>query len=211
MVTNLLLVPPGIGRNPLLEGFSLRTPQPRPITGKLILRIWDVEHGACAMLHHLQNGIAGRLAMIDLGDTADWSPSAFIRNVLNRTTLDYLFITNADQDHMSDLQGLWDRGINVPVWHRNPSISPEIFRKIKEQSGPLTAVHAVSTRSHWHEGGCQLNRLTNTWGVARRACSGILTHILRRQNDLSLVVFIKSRDSPSCFLVTLKKLVGWRF
>jgi hypothetical protein len=56
----------------------------------MALRIWDVEHGACAMLHHLENGIAGRLAMIDSGDTADWSPSAYIRHGLNRTTLEAL-------------------------------------------------------------------------------------------------------------------------
>jgi len=134
VVTNPLLVPSGLG-NPLLSRDNWLAPPPRLITGEMILRIWDVEHGACAMLHHLQNGIAGRLAMIDSGDTAEWSPSAFIRYELNRTTLDYLFITNADQDHISDLQGLWDRGINVPVWFRNPTLGPEIFRKIKEQSG----------------------------------------------------------------------------
>ena len=74
-------------------------PPPAPaLTGNLILRIWDVEHGACAMLHHIKNGVAGRLAMIDSGNRTDWTPSAFIRYGLNRTTLDYLFITNADQD-----------------------------------------------------------------------------------------------------------------
>lgn len=77
--------------------------------GEMVLRIWDVEHGACAMLHHTLNGTAGRLAMIDSGHTDDWRPSTYIRG-LNRTRLDYLFITNADQDHMSDLQGLWDAG-----------------------------------------------------------------------------------------------------
>jgi hypothetical protein len=46
----------------------------------------------------------GRLAMIDSGNSGSWTPSSYMRNVLGRTTLDYLFITNADQDHMSDLQ-----------------------------------------------------------------------------------------------------------
>lgn len=41
--------------------------------GIMVLRIWDVEHGACAMLHHTLNGVAGRLAMIDSGDTDDWN------------------------------------------------------------------------------------------------------------------------------------------
>jgi hypothetical protein len=98
---NSLFVPSGLGHN-LLFGNNL-APLPRPIFGEMVLRIWDVEHGACAMLHYLQNGVPGRLAMIDSGDTVDWSPSSYIRYELNRTTLDYLFITNADQDHMSDL------------------------------------------------------------------------------------------------------------
>ncbi len=108
------------------------------MVGELVLRIWDVEHGACAMLHHLLNGVAGRLAMIDSGHKPDWRPSTFIRNGLGRSRLDYLFITNADQDHMSDLQGLWDESIAVPTWYRNPTLGPAAYRQIKEQSGPLT-------------------------------------------------------------------------
>lgn len=78
--------------------------------GTMALRIWDVEHGACAMLHHTLNGVAGRLAMIDSGSTGNWNPAAYIRGpMFRRDRLDFLFITNADQDHMSGLQGLWDR------------------------------------------------------------------------------------------------------
>lgn len=105
------------------------------LQGEMILRIWDVEHGACAMLHHLFNGVVGRLAMIDSGDTADWSPSTFIKNVLGRDQLDYLFITNADQDHMSDLQGLWDEGIKVKTLTRNPHPPADELRKIKAAGG----------------------------------------------------------------------------
>ena len=62
--------------------------------GKMILRIWDVEHGGCTMLHHTSaEGVHGRLAMIDSGDTPDWTPSGYIRRDLSRPVLDYLFIT----------------------------------------------------------------------------------------------------------------------
>lgn len=44
------------------------------LQGEMLLHIWDVEHGACAMLHHLQNGVVGKLAMIDSGSTNDWRP-----------------------------------------------------------------------------------------------------------------------------------------
>jgi beta-lactamase superfamily II metal-dependent hydrolase len=76
--------------------------------------------------------------MIDSGSTTDWTPSQFIQHTLRRQRLDYLFITNADQDHMSGLQGLWDAGIGVGVLHRNRSYTGAQMREIKQRSGPLT-------------------------------------------------------------------------
>lgn len=103
--------------------------------GEMLLRVWDVEHGACAMLHHLQSGVAGKLAMIDSGSTNGWRPSTFIKNSLGRNQLDYLFITNADQDHMSDLDGLWQEGIDVKTLIRNPHPPADELRKIKAAGG----------------------------------------------------------------------------
>jgi len=77
--------------------------------GQMILKIWDVQHGACAMLTHWSMyGIEGRLAMIDSGHHHDtgWKPSAYIKHYLRRDVLDYLFVTNADLDHISDLNNL---------------------------------------------------------------------------------------------------------
>jgi beta-lactamase superfamily II metal-dependent hydrolase len=217
MTTNALLAALyGIGGNTLLksaqEPFSSWLPQappPRPqLTGSLRLRIWDVEHGACAMLHHVNNGSPGRLAMIDSGDTSDWKPSTFIRYGLNRNTLDYLFITNADQDHMSDLQGLWDHGINVLVWHRNPSISPAAFEWIKRQGGPLTSdakrylanlsvmTSPVAEPFNLHMGGIESRLFWNNYPQ------------LTNTNDLSLVVFIKFAGFTILFPGDLEK-AGW--
>lgn len=105
------------------------------LLGEMVLRIWDVKHGACAMLCHHVNGYAGRLAMIDSGDTDGWRPSTHIRDELGRSELDYLFITNADQDHMSDLEGLWDVGIKVRTLIRNPHPPADELRKIKVARG----------------------------------------------------------------------------
>ena len=109
------------------------------LQGEMVLRVWDVEHGACAMVQHVTGQYGGKLAMIDSGSTVDWRPRNYNRGDLGRTNLDYLFITNADQDHMSDLQGLWNAGITVPVMYRNPSYTGEQMRQITRQSGPLTA------------------------------------------------------------------------
>jgi hypothetical protein len=111
--------------------------------GVMRLRVWDVEHGACVMIQHATptpfgGEQFGRLAMIDAGDSDSWSPTTFIRNVLGRTTVDYLFITNADQDHMSDLRGLAQAGVTVDTLIRNPSYTGATMRAIKLGVGPLT-------------------------------------------------------------------------
>jgi beta-lactamase superfamily II metal-dependent hydrolase len=52
--------------------------------------------------------------------------------------LDYLFVTNADQDHLSDLDGLWTEGVSVSTLHRNGSPDAPTLRKIKEQKSETT-------------------------------------------------------------------------
>lgn len=113
------------------------------MSGLFRLRVWDVEHGACAMLQHVTptafGTLGGKLAMIDSGCRDQWSPSGFIQYSLHRNTLDYLFITNPDQDHMSDLRGLHDAGVRVKTLLRNPSYTGDQLRRLKLRSGPLTS------------------------------------------------------------------------
>ena len=108
------------------------------MTNELFLRIFDVEHGACAILSSPKHD---RLAMIDCGHntTTGWRPSTYIRYVLGVPRLDYLFITNADQDHVSDLDGLWLHNVEVGVLHRNWTPDVPILRLIKEENGKLTS------------------------------------------------------------------------
>ena len=96
--------------------------------GQMILKIWDVQHGACAMLTHRSVlGIEGRLAMIDSGHYQDtgWKPSTYIRHYLKRSVLDYLFVTNADLDHISDLNNLWRDGIAVSTFFATAACRPK--------------------------------------------------------------------------------------
>jgi beta-lactamase superfamily II metal-dependent hydrolase len=177
------------------------------LQGDMVLRIWDVEHGACAMLHHHLNGYAGRLAMIDSGSTSDWQPSTAI-NQLKRNQLDYLFITNADQDHMSGLEGLWEENITVPVLFRNPSYTGEQMRQIKRQSGPVSvdANRYIESCTHYSEavnepfdynmGGITASVYWNPYPT------------FTDTNNLSLVVFIKYAGFKILFPGDLEKS-GW--
>lgn len=146
--------------------------------------------------------------MIDSGSMATWNPSSHITEVLARRRLDYLFITNADQDHMSDLQGLWDAGIDIPVLFRNPSYSGEEIRAIKSLSGPLTLdakryVAACSTFNlpvsepfDDYMGGITASVFWNPYPT------------FTKTNDLSLVVFIKYAGFKMLFPGDLEK-AGW--
>lgn len=104
------------------------------------VRIWDVEHGACVTVQHVgASGERGRLAMIDCGSSDDWHPANHIAYVEGRSRLDYLFITNADRDHMSGLRGLADANVPITTLFRNRSYTAEDIRQIKLRSGPLGA------------------------------------------------------------------------
>lgn len=181
--------------------------------GVMRLRVWDVEHGACVMLQHATPTPFGgeqfsRLAMIDAGDSHSWSPSTFIRNVLGRTTLDYLFITNADQDHMSDLRGLAQAGVTVDTLIRNPSYTGATMRAIKLGGGPLTG------DAEWYVAAC------DTFNVPTRlpfndGMNGITCELFHNPfprfidtNNLSLVVFVRYCGTTFLFPGDLER-DGW--
>jgi len=178
------------------------------MAGTFWLRVFDVEHGACALM---VSPTGERIAMIDSGhNTATgFRPSAFISLSLKRTTLDYLFITNADQDHLSDLEGLWESGIDVRVAHRNRSPEASILRTIKEKQGELTndverflKIHAeyagpVPVAFNEGMGGVEVVTFANTYPQ------------FQDTNNLSQVVFIKYAGISFLFPGDLEK-DGWR-
>lgn len=180
------------------------------------IRVWDVEHGSCVMVQHvnkvgLNQEVGGRLAMIDSGSSADFKPSAYVES-LGRNKLDYLFITNADQDHMSDLKGLEDAGIEVTTLLRNPSYTGEQMRQIKLMSGPLTDdakwyVNAlgdftdrVGSPFNSSMGGITYTAFYNSYG------SGVWQ--FKDTNNLSFAVFIKYNSFKMLFPGDLEK-AGW--
>ncbi len=177
--------------------------------GEMRVRIWDVEHGQCAMVQHVENEVGGRLAMIDSGCTDEWSPSTYIRRDMGRTHLDHLFITNADQDHMSDLNSLLNAGISVGTFYRNPSYTSAEYRAIKQQSGPLTAdaqrysqlldthVYPITDPFETHMGGITYSMFWPTYPN------------FTNTNDLSLAVFIKYQGFSILFPGDLEG-PGWR-
>ena len=148
--------------------------------------------------------------MIDSGDngTTGWRPSSHIRNQLGRTQLDYLIVTNADQDHLGDLEGLWEEGIYVATLHRNNGVSPDALRTIKLENGDLTAdierflaIHA----SYTHPVSFPFDEYMD--GIAIRAFGNSYPEFADT-NNLSLVVFIKFSDFKILFPGDMER-AGW--
>lgn len=180
--------------------------------GEMPVRIWDVEHGACAMVQHvIRAGLGehgGRLAMIDSGHGTGFRPSDYITKTMGRNRLEYLFITNADQDHMSDLQGLWDAGIHVPVVHRNPSPSAPAMRAMKEQSGKLTRDTERFVQICQSFNGTITEPFDQNMGGITMSVFWNSYPQFTDTNNLSLVVFIKYRNFKILFPGDLEK-TGW--
>jgi beta-lactamase superfamily II metal-dependent hydrolase len=101
------------------------------------LRVYDVEHGACAMFV----GPTDALAVIDCGHNSStgWRPGKFIAEKSGRKSIDYFLSTNVDQDHISDLDALTRAGISIRILYSNTGVSPPTLREIKKRCGPLTA------------------------------------------------------------------------
>jgi len=107
------------------------------------IRVFDVEHGACALVEAPNGGTA----LIDCGtnNSTGWTPADYLISSLNRRWIDYLIITNADQDHYTNLTDLATR-VGIGTLITNPSLGAGAFEAIKLQSGPLTK-DAITYRS----------------------------------------------------------------
>ncbi len=95
------------------------------------LQIFDVEHGACALL----TAENGSRFMIDCGHnaTTGWRPGTYLKKQ-GISSLTMLAITNYDEDHVSGAPDLFDN-INVEWLVRNKSVSASTIQNLKSEDG----------------------------------------------------------------------------
>jgi beta-lactamase superfamily II metal-dependent hydrolase len=174
----------------------------------MILRIFDVEHGACTMLA----GPNDAVAMIDCGHNSStgWRPSNYLRNKVGRGYLDYLLITNADQDHLSDLSTLRQSRINIRHLISNSRVSPEALRLIKLRSGPVTddAEAFLQMRTGFGASGTGTPFNQGMGGVTL-SFFGLSYPAFTNTNDLSGVFFVTFGPFKIMFPGDIEK-AGWR-
>jgi beta-lactamase superfamily II metal-dependent hydrolase len=105
------------------------------------LTIFDVEHGQCALLT-LDNG---QRLMIDCGHnaTTGWRPGDHLAQ-LGVRRLEYLAVTNYDEDHVSGLQNLLYK-VTVQTLLHNPSVSGQQILSLKSDTGVGPGIRALSS------------------------------------------------------------------
>lgn len=100
--------------------------------------IHNVEHGLCVSLikeartHYHSDG---SILLWDCGHTEHNRPSDFLCRY--GKIIDHLFVTNYDEDHISDLPNIVGN-FHVGCLHRNESISADQLRKLKYESGVIS-------------------------------------------------------------------------
>lgn len=155
----------------------------------MYVRIFDVEHGACAMVQ----GPTKAIAMIDCGHNCatGWRPSTYITSQLNRRHVEYFLVTNADQDHISDLSTLVDSGISLQTLISNVSVSPQALRLIKERCGPLTADAKALLKMRENFGAPEKSNFSEVMDNIGLAQFGHTYPVFTDTNNLSAVYFLK--------------------
>ncbi len=108
------------------------------------LKIFDVSHGFCAYL------VAdnGNIMLFDCGhnEESGFRPSEYLPAIGCRG-IEHLFISNFDQDHVSDLHNVLAR-LPVTRFFRNQTLTHEQIRAIKLESGPLSTAMAAAIEMH---------------------------------------------------------------
>jgi len=156
-----------------------------------LLQVFNVEHGACALLT-TPAGLGGwRRILIDCGHnaTTGWYPGRHLHN-LGTTSLDQLIVTNYDEDHVSGYPNLLAHGVNVNWIVRNTSVTPATLRGLKQEAGmgPGIATLLKSLEGYFSPGGSP-NPMPTFPGVSLEYFRNEYP-VFDGENNLSLVVYM---------------------
>jgi len=163
----------------------------------VIVDIFDVEDGQCAIIYAPDYN---RIAMIDVGHNSDpdneWEPSTYLKSI-GRTQIDYLYITNADEDHFSHLADLRKNGITVNVFVRNWKVSAERIEEIKTEQCALSndaKEYMSMMRTYIHPVEVPFNDGMGGIKAVTFCCGGFDT-----TNALSMAVFLEYKGFEILF------------
>jgi beta-lactamase superfamily II metal-dependent hydrolase len=165
-------------------------------------QILDVEHGFCAYVEADNNN----LMVFDCGHHGvnKFRPSSYFLNRGHRS-IESLFVTNYDEDHISDLPNVY-ANLNIRTLHRNNSISAEGLRRLKLQSGYLSDAMKVLLKmieSYTAAVSTPPEFPNMYWEIFHNNYPDF-----EDTNNISLVVFLQCRDTTFLIPGDIEK-PGW--
>lgn len=166
----------------------------------MILEIFDVEHGQCSLLATDTRASI----LIDCGHnaTTGWRPSTYLASY-GIDYLDKLIITNADEDHASDLHNLVQTA-RIDSLVRNPTLKGADVMYLKGQKPGLGISEFAKMTDRYV--GAVLNRdfgpveFLHFWNQYPQD--------FEDENNLSLVTIIRHQDFSVCFPGDMER-AGW--
>lgn len=112
-----------------------------------LLQIFNVDHGACALLTMPTGPATARRILIDCGHATDfdgslWYPGRHLAS-LGIGYVDLLVCTNYDEDHASGFADLLAQGVTVGNILGNPTVPPEVIAQLKSEDGMGPGIRAL--------------------------------------------------------------------
>ncbi|GAB2903963.1 hypothetical protein GCM10027202_36290 [Microvirgula curvata] len=156
-----------------------------------LLQIFNVEHGACALLTTPTGTGNWRKVLIDCGHnaTTGWYPGRHLRS-MGVTYLEKFIVTNYDEDHVSGYPDLLAQGVNVDWIVRNTSVTPATIRHLKSETGMGKGIDAlVQSLGNYFPPGGSPNPSPTFPGVSLEYFYNDYP-IFDDENNLSLVVYL---------------------
>jgi len=171
----------------------------------LILDIFDVEHGACALITTSGN----KCIMVDCGDNTStgWEPGTAL---LNRgiNALERLIVTNYDEDHASGFANLYSR-IAVFGLQRNANVSAQLLYHLKSQDGIGGGVAGLANTFSYFSGPALPSVVDDITVTAFCNQPGVPPFGFNDENNLSLCVFVSCGLHRIVFPGDMEK-AGWK-
>jgi beta-lactamase superfamily II metal-dependent hydrolase len=175
----------------------------------MLLEIFDVEHGACALISTSN----GKLIMIDCGHNSStgWRPSTELV-ARKYGFLDKLIISNYDEDHVSAFEDL-NRTVIIEKIVRNRAVSPADIRILKSDDGMGSGIAAL-VKSLEHQFIGPVSSVENE-DLGDTHLKTFLNHPgappwgFDDENNLSLVTFVSCGGHRLIFPGDMEK-AGWR-
>lgn len=158
----------------------------------MIIDVFNVEHGQCSLLTTPQGGTI----LIDCGHNSrtNWRPSIHLPKY-GFSDVDRLFITNADEDHASDLHNL-RASVNIKSLVRNGTINSSNIKQMKNLDlglGIQELCKMLDTYTHPIQPNSKIDNVQIRRYAARYG------EDFYDENDLSMVVFVEMGDYLVCF------------